>query len=319
MSLFISMCSTLSILVYSVSLSICFITTGKTGKMSLQYAGLSMLVYIFESVYGTAQVLLNLTYSPYALASVMMLFFNVVEIYLLGKIVYVIFEKNLSATFYIWLCIIIIANGLISPFSIDLSLLNFIAFNISVLIICGSYWDSFVRETDEVRCWETSKYGKIILILAVFSITSLAYSATHLCLFKKVPSNNYIRLYNNTFRLVISIWFIWFCQKEYEAQTSQKIEHAFYRQLDEPQIPATEELFSDQMTDLRAQYELTEREAEILRLILAGKSNQEISEDLFITVGTVKAHIHSIFGKLDVSKRSQLITKFWGTSQTNKS
>ena len=73
------------------------------------------------------------------------------------------------------------------------------------------------------------------------------------------------------------------------------------------------------MPDLRAQYELTEREAEILRLILAGKSNQEISEDLFITVGTVKAHIHSIFGKLDVSKRSQLITKFWGTSQTNKS
>ena len=51
-------------------------------------------------------------------------------------------------------------------------------------------------------------------------------------------------------------------------------------------------------------------EREILQLILSGKSNQEISDMLFITVGTVKAHVHSIFGKLDVTRRSQLITRF---------
>ena len=67
---------------------------------------------------------------------------------------------------------------------------------------------------------------------------------------------------------------------------------------------------SDQMGRFRVRYDLTDRETEILKLILEGKSNQEIGEELYITVGTVKAHVHSIFGKLDVSRRSQLISRF---------
>lgn len=49
--------------------------------------------------------------------------------------------------------------------------------------------------------------------------------------------------------------------------------------------------------------ELTEREREILDLIAAGLTNQAIAEQLFIEVGTVKNHIHSIFDKLNVSSR----------------
>ena len=66
------------------------------------------------------------------------------------------------------------------------------------------------------------------------------------------------------------------------------------------------------------QYDLTERETEILQLILAGKSNQDISDALFITVGTVKAHVHSIFSKLNVSRRSQLMTLFMEHEPNNK-
>ena len=45
---------------------------------------------------------------------------------------------------------------------------------------------------------------------------------------------------------------------------------------------------------------LTRREQEILALIAAGKSNQEIAQTLYITPGTVRVHVHAIIQKLGV-------------------
>lgn len=50
---------------------------------------------------------------------------------------------------------------------------------------------------------------------------------------------------------------------------------------------------------------LTPREQEILALVAAGKSNQEIAEVLYITAGTVRVHVHAILHKLDVRDRTQ--------------
>ena len=52
---------------------------------------------------------------------------------------------------------------------------------------------------------------------------------------------------------------------------------------------------------------LTERESEILRLISIGMTNQEIAGQLVISVATVKRHITNIYGKLDVSHRTEAI------------
>lgn len=54
-------------------------------------------------------------------------------------------------------------------------------------------------------------------------------------------------------------------------------------------------------------YSLTIREQEILKELLENKNNQEISEDLFISLGTVKSHVHNIYQKINVTKRSHLI------------
>ena len=51
--------------------------------------------------------------------------------------------------------------------------------------------------------------------------------------------------------------------------------------------------------------ELTNREKEVLYLIAQGKSNQEIAEDLFITLKTVKTHVSNILAKLGVEDRTQ--------------
>ncbi len=52
---------------------------------------------------------------------------------------------------------------------------------------------------------------------------------------------------------------------------------------------------------------LTERELEVLGLIEAGRSNQEISEQLVISLATVKRHISNIYAKLGVNSRTQAI------------
>lgn len=50
---------------------------------------------------------------------------------------------------------------------------------------------------------------------------------------------------------------------------------------------------------------LTPREQEILALVAAGKSNQEIAKALYISPGTVRVHVHAILNKLDVRDRTQ--------------
>lgn len=51
---------------------------------------------------------------------------------------------------------------------------------------------------------------------------------------------------------------------------------------------------------------LTDREIEICRLIAEGKNNKEISQELFLSQGTVKNHITKILLKLDLRDRTQL-------------
>ena len=54
---------------------------------------------------------------------------------------------------------------------------------------------------------------------------------------------------------------------------------------------------------------LSDRELELLHLMAAGLSNQEIAEKLIITLGTVKSHANHIFGKLGVQGRVKAINR----------
>ncbi len=54
---------------------------------------------------------------------------------------------------------------------------------------------------------------------------------------------------------------------------------------------------------------LSERELEVLRLIVAGCSNQEIADRLVIAVSTVKWYVNAIYGKLQVESRTKAIAR----------
>ncbi len=53
--------------------------------------------------------------------------------------------------------------------------------------------------------------------------------------------------------------------------------------------------------------DLTEREREVLNLVVQGQSNQQIADGMVISLATVKAHISNILSKLGVSSRAEAI------------
>lgn len=62
-----------------------------------------------------------------------------------------------------------------------------------------------------------------------------------------------------------------------------------------------------QRSDLQGQYQLTERELDVLELLLRGTTNKDIAHSLGLGLSTVKTHLHHLFSKTGVSNRSELI------------
>ena len=83
------------------------------------------------------------------------------------------------------------------------------------------------------------------------------------------------------------------------------------------EVPVQEEVsdlerhIDEQMPFYREAHKLSAREAEVLRLVILGKNNQEIANELFLAVGTVKAHVHNILKKTDHASRQDLTRDFW--------
>jgi len=64
--------------------------------------------------------------------------------------------------------------------------------------------------------------------------------------------------------------------------------------------------FEARLQAFAAENDISRRECDVVRLICQGLANQEISDSLFISLQTVKDHIHRIFVKTGVKNRVQL-------------
>lgn len=64
--------------------------------------------------------------------------------------------------------------------------------------------------------------------------------------------------------------------------------------------------FKDRYAGFLSVNMLTERESQIVYMILQGKSNKAIAEFLYIAVTTVKKHIYNVFNKTGVGSRLEL-------------
>jgi len=66
---------------------------------------------------------------------------------------------------------------------------------------------------------------------------------------------------------------------------------------------------TDVSEELWAMESLTRREIEILNLVSEGLGNQELADSLLVTVPTIKWHLHNVFEKLDVRRRTAAVSK----------
>jgi len=101
-----------------------------------------------------------------------------------------------------------------------------------------------------------------------------------------------------------------------ESPINQQLATQFLMRLHDRQAPE-EDLTSHALPSGRPPEELSERslllgsltpkELEVLRLIAKGQTNQQIADNLFISVTTVKKHVQHIISKLGVSDRTQAV------------
>ncbi len=89
----------------------------------------------------------------------------------------------------------------------------------------------------------------------------------------------------------------------WDSQATQEIRTAFTQPANHPPVTVKSSL-------------LTEREVEIISLMMEGKGNKEIAQALYITPGTVRVHVHAIINKLGVRDRTQAIL-FWQAQPVN--
>lgn len=74
-------------------------------------------------------------------------------------------------------------------------------------------------------------------------------------------------------------------------------------------LDAASQFQQEEKTKPEKDYGLTSREAQILKLITEGYSNNEIANQLFVSINTTKAHVASILQKLEVDDRLQAALK----------
>lgn len=72
-----------------------------------------------------------------------------------------------------------------------------------------------------------------------------------------------------------------------------------------------ERRLSDAVELYAEQRDLSAREREVLRLVLDGRSTQEIADQLFVSPSTVKVHVHHILAKTGRANRAELVKDFW--------
>ncbi|MEG0072494.1 MAG: helix-turn-helix transcriptional regulator [Raoultibacter sp.] len=75
-----------------------------------------------------------------------------------------------------------------------------------------------------------------------------------------------------------------------------------------------EALVDDTIALYGQRHKLSQREQEVLNLVLLGKDNQNIASSMSLSLSTVKVHVHNILQKTNLANRQELIQDFWKNS-----
>ena len=82
-------------------------------------------------------------------------------------------------------------------------------------------------------------------------------------------------------------------------------------------IKNNEEAQINRLKEVSEKYFLSHREIEVLAEIIDGRTNTEISENLSVSLSTIKKHVYNIFNKTGVGSRTQLMNLIFTKSENH--
>lgn len=156
------------------------------------------------------------------------------------------------------------------------------------------------------------KYVKLIGSLAIFFGLAIVVEDTFIIYFRDIYHTNMLKIHNRNVSedifhislcLIAIKYFLANYQKGNEEVAVIDIRNEKNETNDSVSNFEEDEYYFERFMD---KYGITQREGEILELLLQRKHNQEIANQLYLSLGTVKTHTHNIFIKLQVEKRSEV-------------
>lgn len=125
--------------------------------------------------------------------------------------------------------------------------------------------------------------------------------------FKLLIVDHATEIYIAGIAVIFTLIGIWLAKKLTRPQTEiiketvvVEKEVTVYRTASEPFSPDTKMI---------GRLGISQREMDVLQLMAAGATNQEIADQLFVSLNTIKTHTSRLFEKLDVKRRTQAIEK----------
>lgn len=182
---------------------------------------------------------------------------------------------------------------------------------------------------------ESEAFSFIIGLMAIFGLLVIAENTNYI--FGSVSINVVLQFYtkvirwaDDIFSIILSVWLVWYGNVYADRFMTDRLEELLSERLLEfsiagdngrtPEKDAEAQRVSTETDERKNKfdefcrlYALTARESEIAALMLDGKSNKEICDELSLSLGTVKVHVHSILTKLSISRRTQLMSRFNGS------
>lgn len=161
------------------------------------------------------------------------------------------------------------------------------------------------QKKDEFSSEQIKRCKLIFLLSLLFSI--LITIEDSIVIFNvDVYSNLLVRIQNRNFSedflsIFYAVYSLFYCAQHYLRFPKSK-QSKIVSKVD----TNTENTEQEFIQSFCKHFVLTLREQEIFFLLVEGKSNQEIADSLYISIGTVKTHVHNIYQKLSITKRSQL-------------
>ena len=292
------------------------------------YVGLLYVTLIIDSTIAFSSDLLKVTNSNYQIDTKAFYLIRILA-FIIGGICYVklmssMINKKPQILYYIPIFAVSLLNVafvLNSYSEQNAGVLQRSTQDASILFLCIIYFCNTFKSDSKGKNSKKKYYDRAVILTAIFMTLSCLEGILFLFL-NDLNQNSFVILTSymrvigfneDLFSIILSLLIIWFAKREEEEANKNNLEILVQQKMNQYQSMLHEKENASeesQVVEFCNYYNMTKRESEILRLVLKGKKNQEIADELYISVGTVKTHIYSIYKKLAVDRRSQLMHVF---------